>query len=269
MSDNLPATQEEKEALAALQADGLTGLEDFSVEDQVMPRLQIVHKEAKFEDSLSGMKYDELNVILLGLIKQRIMWAVDVDDGDQPLCKSYDFKTGHPNQKEFPWNETPFSQGDEELSCSSCPLKEWGSHPQRDTPWCSEQHTLPLLMLDEDGTPVAPALFSLQRSGIKPSRNYLSSFAQKQRPLFTVVTRLTLVAQSRGSVDYAVPKFQAGDATDTSLWRDFAEHYKTIKAYITTPPQGGDTSSESEGDAAPATASDQSSDDSDDDDLPF
>lgn len=268
MSESLPEKQ--KQALEALQDDDMaTGLEDFAPEDQVMPRLNISHPDAEFVDNLSGQKYSKLSVIMLGLVKQRVMWAAEVDEGDRPLCKSVNFTEGLPNVNEFPYSKTPFEKGQEQLDCATCPLKEWGTHPQRETPWCSEQHTFPLLMVDEDGNPTAPALLTLQRSGIKPSRAYLSSFARDRRPLFTVFTNIELTPQKRGSVNYAVPRFSQGQPTDPDQWQAFAQHFKQVRSFLQTPPTTEEeSSSASDGDgaqkapAAPSAAAD-------DDDLPF
>ena len=226
----------------ATDDDGMTGLEDFDVStDAVMPRLKIIGKEAQFEDSLSGERFDSITAVLLGMVKQRILWAPEVDDGDGPLCRSLDFKTGLPYLKEFPWKESGFKAPaadaeDVELPCNSCALKEWGTNPKGSTPWCSEQHTFPLLLLSgPDDTEGMPALLTLQRSGIKPSKAYVSSFVRSKSPLYTAVTTIGLQAQKRGTVDYAVPILRKGNATDAEMWPVYAQHYRQIRNYLQTP----------------------------------
>lgn len=218
---------------------GVEGLEDFDTADMVMPTLRINHDETVFEDGLSGEKFPELEVVLLGLIKQRVLWEAEVSEGKQgPLCKSYDFSVGRPDLKRFPWQAAGFAPDQaESLPCASCNLKEWGSHPNRDTPWCSEQHTFALLMpVGDDG--MAPALLTVQRSAIKPSKTYLTSFARSQTPLFTVRTKISLDGRRRGTVNFAVPKFVRGAGTDQGDWAWYAEQYRTIRDFVQTPRDG-------------------------------
>lgn len=269
MSENAVATSEEegtKDVVPAGEFDGMTGLEDFGTEDMVMPRLGIVHDEGKLEDNLTGQKFDSLVVVMLGLIKQRILWDTEVNDGDMPLCKSYDFKEGIPSDK-FPWDASGFDkdQAGETLPCGSCALKDWGSHPQRETPWCSEQHTFPLLLnIGEPDDPNfgAPAIFTIQRSGLKPSKSYLTGFSRSKTPLFTVQTKISLNMQKRGSVTYSVPKFEQVGPTEQVDWEEYAQHYLSIRDFVTTPPEP------KEEDGAPVQ-SDNSHGDDEDDDVPF
>lgn len=227
--------------VALPEEDAFTGLEDFDTTDMVMPRLGIDHKEAKFVDNLSGQRFDDLTVILLGLVKQRILWDADVDEGDKPLCKSLEFHNGHPDDKRFPWKQSGFDRtsipvNENEgivLPCASCPLKDWGTHPNGKTPWCSEQHTFPLLMQVGDG--FAPALFTVQRTGIKPSKTYLTSFARSKTPTYTVFTKLSLRPEKKGTVFYAVPVFVQADGTPQEDWPVYAQHYRQIREFITTP----------------------------------
>lgn len=245
------------------------GLEDFDpTTDAIMPRLQIDHKEALFVDNLSGQKFKELDVILLGLVKQRIMWADEVEDGEGPLCKSFNYNEGHPD-KDFPWEKSGFDPAkypdDAALPCANCALKEWGSALNGKTPWCSEQHTFPLLMQLAGGW--APALFTTQRTGIKPSKTYLTSFSRTKTPLYTVITKLSLQAFKRGTVDYAVPVFVQKEATESSEWTFYAQQYRSIRSFITTRPSRDDddgTAPAPVAAAAPAAAAP-----ADPDDLPF
>lgn len=276
MSDT--AVEKAKDHLPASASDmGLdTGLEDFETTDMVMPRLSIGHEDAVFVDNLTGEEHKKLRVVMLGLIKQRILWDTDVNDGDRPLCKSYNFKEGVPNTATFPlkasgFDELPDEDTEGTLPCDACTLKEWGSHPNRDTPWCSEQHTFPLLMwAGEDAGYSAPAILTVQRSAIKASKSYLTGFARSKTPVYTVVTELSLDPQKKGSVKYAVPRFVKVDDTDREEWTEYAEHYRTIRSFITTPPPKEDDAPD---DATPRTSdageSEAAAAVDDDDDLPF
>lgn len=264
-----------------------TGLEDFDfATDAVMPRLSIEHKTQVFKDSLTGETFSSLEVILLGLVKQRILWDDEVNEGDKPLCKSFNFQEGRPDEARFPWATSGFGKDAVEtdaagliLPCAACPLKEWGSAPNGKTPWCSEQHTYPLLMKvgqeGEDGW--APALLTVQRTGIKPSKAYLTAFARTKTPLYTVTTKLGLTPQKKGSVEYAVPTFAKGDPTDQEEWGFYAQQMRSIRSFITTAPTKEDeappAASAPAAGASPASTptppSAAAAPAGDDDDLPF
>lgn len=267
--NNLPVTAAEM---------GLdSGLEDFETTDMVMPRLSIKHEDAVFEDNLTGETHAKLRVVILGLIKQRILWDTDVNEGDRPLCKSYNFKEGVPGAN-FPLKASGFDSLPDEggtLPCDACSLKEWGSHPQRDTPWCSEQHTFPLLMeAGEEGNFSSPAILTVQRSAIKASKSYLTGFVRSNTPVFTVVTELSLDPQKKGSVKYAVPRFAKVGDTDRDDWSEYAEHYRNIRGFITTPPPETDDDVATKGASDEPRTSDAGKSEAaaaveDDDDLPF
>ena len=101
-------------------ADGFSdGLGDLDFSDLQIPRLKIAHIDAKFEDNLSGERYSEVDVIILGLVKQRVNFDPEVDEGDKPLCKSPDNKHGFPllipvNGKQFDWENSNFNREDYE-----------------------------------------------------------------------------------------------------------------------------------------------------------
>lgn len=235
-----------------------TGMEDFDQSDMVMPTVRIDHKKGVFVDGLSGEEFPSFTGILLGLIKQRVLWEPEIDEGGSkgPLCKSYNFNIGHPDVDRFPWKESGFPKSEDEgttLPCESCVLKDWGTHPKRDTPWCSEQHTFAVLLPTDDEGNLAPALLTIQRSAIKPSRTYLTAFARSKTPLYTVFTKIELDHRSRGQVDYAVPKFQKGGPTDQSEWPEFAKQYRDIREFVQTP-RGEDIESEDGTEPTPGAA---------------
>ena len=223
--------------------DAIEGLEDYDPNSATIPRIDIVQKEALFKDNLSGETFGEMNVILLGLIRQRVLWPPEVgEDSSGPMCRSNDAITGVPYIKEFPFDESGFDEADVDrddpkLSCAGCALKDWGSHPTRDTPWCSEQHTYALLRETGEGM-FTPALLSLQRSNLKPSNRYMQSFVQAKTPLFVSETKISLEARKRGNVDYSVAKFSKGEATDDGDHVSFAEQYRGIRDFLHTPRGG-------------------------------
>lgn len=249
-------------AVVGYDPDENIGLEDVGVGDVVMPRLSIVHDGALFRDNQSKQEYPELETIILGLIKQRVYFHPEVEDGDKPMCKSSDFEHGFPNvsedtkrEKRFPWEKSNFNPADfppnpsfnnlVTLPCASCIFKDWDKGDWKAPP-CAEQHTYALLY---NSTPDAtsfeektwqPALVSFQKTGIKPSRTYLSAFAQSKTPMFTVFTTLGLTQQSRGAVKYSVPTFRKGGPTDRNSWGEWAEQYRQVRSFVRQPPRNED-----------------------------
>lgn len=230
---------------AVPSAPQVEGLEDFDATDMVMPKLDIAHTDGQWVDSLSGEKFDNIEVILLGLIKQRILWPTEMAaEKEAPLCKSYNFTEGRPdpvNPSRFPWKSSGFAMSDyvdgenpPAVSCEGCALKEWGSNPKGDTPWCSEQHTFAIL-LPIIGGGWSPAVMTLQRTGIKPSKAYMTAFARSQSPLFVTTTKLGLTVQKRGTVTFSVPTFERGTPTDQADHASYAAQYRHIREFIGTP----------------------------------
>lgn len=250
MTQNLPATPME-------DAD-FTGLEDFGLEDAVIPRLKIVHKEGLFEDNLSGGKYPKIRLIILGMVKQRILWNAQMDgDNDQPMCRSADFENGFPTlegvpaDKMFPWAKAEFNpdhfppdeDGQVVLPCKDCKLKEWKTHPNGKTPYCTEQWTLSVMYdgFDEEtgqwSDTWAVALISLQKSALKAIRAYLTSFTRAKTAAYTAICEVTLTRKTRGQVDYATPNFRGVGKTDQSQWPTYATNAKQMRDYLKRAPE--------------------------------
>lgn len=238
---------------------GDTGLEDFNSSDVSMPRLTIDHGEGVFRDSLSNDVYEELEVVLLGLHKSRIMWPTELGDGDNakaPMCKSPDFTHGFPNMDpdikaddRFPWaaqlvyqpsDAVPLQLADggetmPSIGCNNCRFKEWNTDPSGKKPWCSEEWTFPLAYLDSQGQ-WTPALFTVKRSGLGPAKKYVSPFASKKMPLFVVRTKLTLNNNKRGMVRYSTPVFTKGAETAQEEWPEYRDMFVTAKEFLKQLP---------------------------------
>lgn len=254
-------------AVEAVPEEWATGLEDVGVGDVVIPRLTIIHDQGKFKNNLSNEEFDTIDAIVLGLVKQRVMWDAKVEDGDKPECKSPDFEHGFPNvrddipkDKRFPWEISNFKPEDfppenginglVTLPCTSCIFNQWGKGDWNQPP-CAEQHTYPLLYTPDGGESWVPALFTTQKTGIKPSKQFISSFAQTKTPMFTARTTIGLTLQSRGSVKYSVPTFRRTGPSERENWGQYSEQYRTIRDYIRTAPRPGDDEDE----GTPATPS--------------
>ena len=228
---------------------GDVGLEDVGAADIQMPRIQIDHEKAVFKDSTTGQEMDTLECVILGLVKQRIMWDSTVDDGDKPQCKSSDYSLGFPQmrtdipaRKQFPWAKSNFNKEDFEpnddgqivLPCTTCSLNKWGKDSEK--PLCSEQYTFPIYYRAPDGA-MRPGMLSFQRSGLKAARTYTGTFATAKQPMFTVWTMISLRPESRGKVVYAVPLFSRGGSSDASEWPGYADQYRGAREYLHQPPR--------------------------------
>jgi len=213
----------------------VVGLEDFGAGDEQIPRLKIVQSEAVFEDNLTNNRFPALEGVALGLVRQRVLFHEDPDEFDGPMCRSNNFTDGSPWRKNFPWADAGFTEDDfdddEPLPCEKCKLKDWGSHPSRDTPYCSEQFTIPFMRFHEDGTQ-SPTIVSFQKSSVKAVKGFLSGFKQKRLPTFTSETKVTLTPAKRGSVVYAVAKFEVGDATPAEDHPAYAETFVEIRDFL-------------------------------------
>lgn len=263
--------------VAVYDPDLMVGLEDITATDLVIPRLVIQHKDGRIKDNLSNAEYEQLDVILLAMVKQRVMFHPDVEDGDRPMCKSPDFEHGFPNTsdetpatKRFPWQKSNFDpanfpateglNGHITLPCGSCVFKDWpkaGSDDKK--PPCAEQWTFILLYRPDEGQAWQPGLFSVQKSGMPPAKKYITYFGQTNTPLFTVHTRLSFQLATRGQVTYSTPIFTRGEATPRENWSEWATTARNVREFIRQPPrpteddEGGFVSADA-ATAAPAEA---------------
>lgn len=241
-----------------------TGLEDMSISDAVIPRIKIIGKEGMWADNLTDTHFPILYFISLGLVRQRVLFHPNVEDGDAPMCKSTDFNTGYPNpepknDKHFPWQLSGFNPADfpadasgqmGPLPCSGCQLKEWGSHPTSQSPYCAEQWTMPIYY-DSSGQAATtdpsqgfqfeqaewtPAILTLQKSSLKPIRSYLSSFKAGNKPPFLNICKGTLKIGQRGQVVYSVPTFTKGPESPRDRWEEFSTQYGEMRSFLTRPP---------------------------------
>jgi hypothetical protein len=272
--------------------ENYTGLEDFDPnKDAVVPRIKIDHAKGVFVDGQTSQEFHPFTVVLLTLVKQRILWEPEQNDDAKPLCKSYDFDTGFPDVTTFPWKESHLSFDDAtaqaqaaglervELPCQACNLKEWETDPKSGkAPWCTEQHTYPLLYqtVDDPDAPWLPALLTFQKTGIKPSKTYCTPFSRTETPLFTVFTTLTLTTQKRGNVTFATPTFAKGDSTDQADWPEYRQLSWSMRQYLRTPPTAKDEATAETAVDAPAASSPAPSQPApagdaaaDDDEVPF
>lgn len=233
---------------------GDLGMEDIGAGELTIPRLEIVHGEGRFRDRNSKAEYDKLTAVILGVVKGRIFWAKEVDDGDQPLCRSNNFTVGFPQMrtdipvdKQFPWGKSNFDPasalpGDDgliRLPCDACRFKEWDNNGfGQKKPPCSELYMLPMLYEagDEPGV-LSPGILTLKSSAVKNVRSYITPFKNAKQPMFTAFTELTLALSSRGSVKYSVPSLKRLGPSDRGQWSEFAEQYRSIREFLQRDPR--------------------------------
>lgn len=231
------------------QWSGDTGLEDFGVSDAVLPRIRIEQQKGVWSENLGNQEFSVLRFIPLGLVKQRVLFHHIVEDGDVPMCKSSDFEVGYPNpqakaNKTFPYQIAGFDPNDfppnpagfVKLPCESCQLKEWGTNPATDSPYCAEQWTLPVYFDVSMDNTWQPAILTLQKSSIKPIRSYYTSYATSNQPPFIHIAQGTLQMFQRGQTTYSVPRFVKEGESPRERWSEFAEQFKDMRAFLRRPP---------------------------------
>lgn len=252
--------------LARIAEEYGSGLEDIENEVSGVPRIGINHRGGTFKDSLSGEEFPTIYGIMLGMVKQRVMWEQgDIEPGAKPQCKSQDAKTGYPNMSgkpgdSFPWKDAPGldpntapkdEHGRTILSCDSCPFAEWGPRNEKGKPTpprCNERYTFPVLYNKE--APPATGLYAppymesgivaFQGSGISPSKKFLSAFVRGKRPLYSAVVQIDLDTNKRGMVEYSVPRFtKLGDVPQDD-WELYARELAPLREYLRKPPRPGD-----------------------------
>lgn len=235
------------------------GLDDVDSSDMSMPRLKILHQESLFEDSLTGEQFSSFDAVVLAIVKGRIMWYDKIHDNAAPQCKSNDFKTGFPNLTStderdlFPWDKSNFTEANlvinpvnnlPSLPCEKCVLREWPK-TQGDKPPCSEQHTYPLLRLDEDGN-TNTALLTVSGSSIKNSKAYATAAKLRGEPFFFYQTHVTLIPAKSGTVTYSIVKFSKGQAVDSEDYDMYADQARGLYSLLTQPPRNRIADTEAE-----------------------
>jgi hypothetical protein len=227
------------------------GLEDVDESDFTTPRLNINHDKGVFVNSQTEEEWQELYVVVLGRIRQRIMWRQKYEDDKniKPQCRSNDNKLGFPNFDQtsdrrdlFPWDQSNFNSAPLEvnpeyneytLPCDDCAFKEWGENG--DKPLCNAQWAIPLYYVVEGGA-YLPAVFTVRSTGLVAFKSYFSAFAMKRESPMLVHTHMSLREAKQGRNTYFIPQFKRNAATDGSYWQSWADSYKGMRNFITRPP---------------------------------
>lgn len=226
------------------------GLDDMTQADLSIPRLQIVNKKGVFRDSLANNEIAAMNVIVLGLVKQRTLWPARVGETTaKPMCRSNDHVVGFVNQKQpehpFPYqlaelsqpNVLPRDDGQLTFNCADCKLKEWGSHPMGDKPYCNEVWALPLLMDPYGNNNYLPAVLNLSKTNIGPAKAYLGGFKASESAAFTAYTQISLQLLKRGDNEYSNIQFKRVGNTDSVNWAEWGSLYMEMRAFLNQEPR--------------------------------
>ena len=234
------------------------GMEDIGQDELAVPRLEIVHEEGLFRDRNTQTTYAELDCVILGVVKGRIMWDREVDEGDRPRCRSNDHKVGFPQMrtdipvnKQFPWDKSNFApsafppgpDGQIRLPCAQCHFKDWDHNGfGQKKPPCAETYAMPLMYVDLSGN-YSPAILTLKSSAVPAVRKYITPFKAGKQPLFTATTKMTLNIERKGGPNgkkYSVPVFRRTGQSDTALWQEFMGQFRSIRDYLQREPRPDD-----------------------------
>jgi len=225
------------------------GTEDISAADFGIARWKIDHNEGLFVNNQNDFAYTALDVVLLNIVKQRVMFDPKAnEDNKDPWCKSNNHIDGWPGE-EFPWMGVPESgvpayafgyQDVVPLACASCNLKDWGPKDPKTgkstTPVCKELYTFTFIVLNPE-LQDTPGLISIKGTSLAPIKKYLAPFAQRSQPLFIKSTRLGLDAQMYMGRKYYVLNLNILGEVDPSKFKEYSELAIGARDFLTQPPQ--------------------------------
>ncbi len=257
----------------AVPSDNPEGLEDLDDSDRTLPIYRASARDGGYVDPNTKEVFASFNAILLGVVKQRSLWPTEMsEEGEGPICRSSEHKTGIPDADKFlatdTSNVTPVSvsgfaaeqvraaaaENGTPLSCADCGLAAWDSHPKSGAPWCTEQYTLPFLRIDDEGQ-AHPGIITFQRTGLKAVKSYLDGFRNAKKPLYTAITCVTANMNTRGSNDWLTPSFKRIGDSDHSLRPQYSEMLSSVSGFLRTPrrPRNAETAESGLQPAGPAT----------------
>ncbi len=164
------------------------GLENWEAKDLILPQLRIRQPtsdvdnvpEGKFYNVLTHEHYDTLYVIFLKSSWGRLYF--DRDAG-MLICRSVDRIQPSPSVEEPPASV-----------CAACPYSKWENNQP---PKCREVLNNILLMgsqLAEDFRieDFSPCLMTIAGTSIKPMKAFVSGLVAKRKPIYSVVSQLSL-----------------------------------------------------------------------------
>jgi len=225
------------EAMQALFNEFVSKMPVFNP-DWELDRLKINHPHGTFSLP-DAMGMPNVEVVILGLVHQRAMFS---SDHRGVPCKSPNGEIGIPAAS-FPWEHSNFNQaqypekfsGYRELPCGHCRFKEFDSALDGGkAPACSEQFTLPLFIKVEGGWKLA--VFSVQKTGIAPTKKLMTIFQRAAKPCYTEFVRIKLNRVSRGVNFYSTPEYELISPVDPNLYPKLSVFFRAVRHVLTAPP---------------------------------
>lgn len=212
--------------------------------------LSIAHKLGMFVTMDQGGSHPwdtvtEFDAVVIGGVKQRIMWPPYGAAGDRrPLCKSNNNREGYP-QVNFPWNDArSIYEGDapieghehDTLKCTDCQFKLNPRHyKDMALPVCESSYKL--ILLDPQDRVV---IFNAQGAAKRVVAHYAKWFQQNNQPMFTHITRFELTSVKNNGNRYADLELRKGGPTDKSRWVSrYLPLFKQWREELETPPSSG------------------------------
>ena len=174
---------------------------------------------------------DEINVVILGLVRQREMWTED----RKRACESPDAVTGYPTPN-FP--EAHKTVGGK-LACHDCPFHKWQNNKP---PLCKELWILPVAFVKQtdSGPQYSANVYYLKftYASIRNIEKYLTPFRDQKIPAYTETTCITLSRASRDGNRFAIANFSKSAVKDFTAdqWPYFSQLLKDAREYLLTPP---------------------------------
>jgi len=195
--------------------------------------MKIDHSAGQFWSGESNIG-KEIDVIMLGLIRQRTLWPPKDSKRSRPDCESPDFEHGYAKIDTFPWKDTDFVEPigggtrPHELPCDQCPLRNW---QDRTPPRCAQVWNVPVIY----GAGLFVIPFSA--SALSDLENYMRPFRDSRTPLYTVITRIKLSRVEKKGRRYVVPHFSQTANTDTRVYPEYSSKLNQVKEVMQQKPE--------------------------------
>ncbi|MCA1841753.1 MAG: hypothetical protein LC792_00925 [Actinobacteria bacterium] len=150
-------------------------------------------------DSLTGEVTDHLSCVLLAIPPTRAFWRKSLDEGGSgpPDCRSIDMVR--------PLADSAHRQSE---TCGTCPHSVWGhsddGRPKR--PACVEAANIVAYDVPQDRF----VWVRFAGTALGPLRAYISALASRRKPMYAVVTEISLTSATRDHLQWLVPEFGIG-----------------------------------------------------------
>lgn len=204
-----------------------------------LPRININHADGTLSFNDEVVHRDvQREIIVLGLVQQRAM-SKSKEKFSEIVCKSIDFREGKPLPG-FPWEDSNFTEedGSSGMECAACPFSHWttvpGSPRGSGAPRCTERFVLPTLVANEFGL-LRLGVLTLQKSSVKPAREYLKAFSKLGKPSYFYRTDLRLNVNLGSNFKYTTPDFRRGEITPETWLPELSLALAKAKSFLSQP----------------------------------